>query len=55
VPFYAIRLMGGTLYLCGMLVMAYNVYKTVVGETAVNPEIPKDLVKSLPAAAVVTA
>jgi cytochrome c oxidase cbb3-type subunit I len=55
VPFYAIRLIGGTLYLCGMFVMAYNVYKTVVGETAVNPEIPKDTVQSVPAAAVAAA
>jgi cytochrome c oxidase cbb3-type subunit 1 len=55
VPFYAIRLIGGTLYLCGMFVMAYNVYKTVVGETAVNPEIPKDYVQTVPAAAVATA
>jgi cytochrome c oxidase cbb3-type subunit 1 len=54
-PFYAIRLIGGTLYLCGMFVMAYNVYKTVVGETAVNPEIPKDYVQAVPAAAVATA
>jgi cytochrome c oxidase cbb3-type subunit 1 len=55
VPFYAIRLFGGTLYLCGMFVMAYNVYKTVVGETAVNPEIPKDHVQTVPVAAVATA
>lgn len=55
VPFYAIRLIGGTLYLCGMFVMAYNVYKTVVGEKAVNPEIPKDTVQSVPAGAVAAA
>jgi cytochrome c oxidase cbb3-type subunit 1 len=54
-PFYAIRLIGGALYLCGMFVMAYNVYKTVVGETAVNPEIPNDHVQSLSADAVATA
>jgi cytochrome c oxidase cbb3-type subunit 1 len=41
-PFYAIRLAGGLLYLSGMCVMAYNVFKTVVGEKAVNPEIPSD-------------
>jgi cytochrome c oxidase cbb3-type subunit 1 len=28
-PFYAIRLLGGVLYLCGMLIMAWNVWKTV--------------------------
>jgi cytochrome c oxidase cbb3-type subunit 1 len=27
-PFYVIRLVGGTLYLAGMLVMAWNVVKT---------------------------
>ena len=43
-PFYAIRLAGGLLYLSGMCVMAYNVFKTVVGEKAVNPEIPSDSV-----------
>ncbi len=41
-PFYAIRLAGGTLYLSGMLLMAYNVFKTVIGEKAVNPDIPTD-------------
>jgi cytochrome c oxidase cbb3-type subunit 1 len=30
-PFYFIRLMGGILFLSGMLVMAYNVWKTIVG------------------------
>jgi cytochrome c oxidase cbb3-type subunit I len=42
-PFYAIRLMGGLLYLSGMLLMAYNVFKTVIGQTPVNPVIPEDL------------
>lgn len=28
-PFYAIRLVGGILFLSGMLIMAYNVYKTL--------------------------
>ncbi len=27
-PFYVVRLLGGVLYLAGILVMAYNVYKT---------------------------
>jgi cytochrome c oxidase cbb3-type subunit 1 len=27
-PFYAVRLLGGALVLSGMLVMAYNVWKT---------------------------
>jgi len=55
VPFYAIRLLGGALYLVGMLVMAYNVYKTVVGETAVNPTIPNDVAQPVPAVAAANA
>ncbi|HBI82512.1 MAG TPA: cytochrome C oxidase Cbb3, partial [Alcaligenaceae bacterium] len=39
-PFYAIRLLGGTLYLGGIVLMGYNVFKTVVGNKVVNPEIP---------------
>jgi cytochrome c oxidase cbb3-type subunit 1 len=45
-PFYAIRLLGGLLYLAGMLVMAWNVFKTVAEAQPVQPLIP------LPAAAV---
>jgi hypothetical protein len=37
-----------------MLVMAYNVYKTVIGEKAVNPVIPKDLAQQ-PMSSVVAA
>jgi cytochrome c oxidase cbb3-type subunit 1 len=39
-PYYTIRLLGGLLYLSGMLVMAYNVWKTVVGHRAVDATIP---------------
>jgi cytochrome c oxidase cbb3-type subunit 1 len=39
-PFYAIRLLGGLLYLAGMVVMAYNVVKTVAGSRAVEAPIP---------------
>jgi cytochrome c oxidase cbb3-type subunit 1 len=39
-PFYAIRLLGGLLYLGGMLVMAWNVYKTIAGVKAVEAPIP---------------
>ena len=39
-PYYAIRLLGGLLYLSGMLIMAYNVWKTVVGHGAVDATIP---------------
>jgi cytochrome c oxidase cbb3-type subunit 1 len=30
-PFYFVRLLGGLLFLFGMFIMAYNVYKTVAG------------------------
>ena len=39
-PFYAIRLLGGVLYLAGMLVMLYNVWKTVAGTKPVDAPIP---------------
>ena len=38
--FYAIRLLGGLLYLSGMLIMLYNVMKTIAAASAVNAEIP---------------
>lgn len=28
-PFYAMRSLGGTLYLVGVCIMVYNIYKTV--------------------------
>jgi cytochrome c oxidase cbb3-type subunit I/II len=37
-PFYAMRAVGGTLFLIGMLVMVYNVYKTVKTGTLVADE-----------------
>jgi cytochrome c oxidase cbb3-type subunit 1 len=39
-PFYVIRLVGGLLYLSGMLVMAWNVWKTIAGQRAVDAPIP---------------
>jgi cytochrome c oxidase cbb3-type subunit 1 len=39
-PFYAIRLLGGALFFVGMLVMLYNVLKTVGGHQAVDAPIP---------------
>ena len=30
-PFYRVRLLGGTLFLVGMLVMVYNVWMTIRG------------------------
>ena len=38
-PFYAIRLLGGTLFFSGMLIMAYNVWKTVSSGKAVDAPI----------------
>jgi cytochrome c oxidase cbb3-type subunit 1 len=38
-PFYAIRLLGGTMYLAGMLIMAWNVWKTVAGSKAVDAPV----------------
>ncbi len=39
-PFYVIRLAGGLLYLSGMLMMAYNVAKTIGAGRAVDDPIP---------------
>jgi cytochrome c oxidase cbb3-type subunit 1 len=37
-PYYVMRVAGGALYLVGMLVMIYNVYKTIRGD--VRAEVP---------------
>ena len=39
-PFYAIRLAGGVLYLTGMVVMAWNVTKTLLAGRAADAPIP---------------
>jgi cytochrome c oxidase cbb3-type subunit 1 len=39
-PFYTIRLLGGLLYLSGMLLMFYNMVKTISGSRAVEAPIP---------------
>jgi cytochrome c oxidase cbb3-type subunit 1 len=39
-PFYAIRLLGGVLYLAGMLIMAWNVFKTVAAAAPAEARIP---------------
>jgi cytochrome c oxidase cbb3-type subunit 1 len=39
-PFYVIRLVGGLLYLAGMVVMAYNVWKTIAGRRPADAAIP---------------
>ena len=38
-PYYVIRLCGGLLYLSGMLMMAYNVWKTIAGRQAVEAPV----------------
>jgi cytochrome c oxidase cbb3-type subunit 1 len=40
-PFYFVRLLGGILFFTGMLVMAYNVWKTVAAGRAVDAPIPQ--------------
>lgn len=39
-PYYVMRLLGGVLYLSGMLVMAWNVYKTVAQGRATTVAVP---------------
>jgi cytochrome c oxidase cbb3-type subunit I len=39
-PFYVIRFAGGLLYLGGMLLMAYNSFKTITGRQTVDDSIP---------------
>jgi hypothetical protein len=39
-PFYAIRLLGGVLYLGGMLIMAWNCWKTLAAGKAADAPIP---------------
>jgi cytochrome c oxidase cbb3-type subunit 1 len=57
VPFYLIRLLGGLLFLGGVLIMAWNVWKTCRGASAVNPAVPADTPQpgAAPAAAPATA
>jgi len=39
-PYYSIRVLGGVLFLSGMLIMGYNVWRTVAGKEAVDALIP---------------
>jgi cytochrome c oxidase cbb3-type subunit 1 len=43
-PFYAIRLLGGLLYFAGMLIMAWNVFQTVISSKPVEAPIPAPVV-----------
>jgi cytochrome c oxidase cbb3-type subunit I len=38
-PYYTIRLLGGLLFFSGMLLMAYNMVKTIAGGHAVNAPV----------------
>ena len=49
-PYYVIRLLGGVLFLAGMFIMAYNMWKTVAGSTAVDAQIPEFHARTAPAA-----
>ncbi len=40
-PFYVIRFIGGALFLAGMLLMAYNLWKTIQSGSAVDAPIPQ--------------
>ena len=40
-PYYLIRVIGGALYLSGMVIMAYNVFRTISLGKAVDAEIPQ--------------
>jgi cytochrome c oxidase cbb3-type subunit 1 len=40
-PFYFVRFLGGALFLVGMLVMAYNVAKTISGARPVDAPVPQ--------------
>ncbi len=39
-PFYMVRFLGGVFFLSGMLLMAYNLWKTIAGATPVVQAIP---------------
>ena len=39
-PYYVIRFLGGVLYLSGMVLMAYNMYRTIMQGKPVDAEIP---------------
>ena len=41
-PFYLIRFIGGAMFLSGMFIMAYNVYKTIKGSEPSNILVPQN-------------
>ena len=46
-PFYVIRLIGGILFLSGMLLMAFNLYRTMSAGQPVNASIPQPVQSSI--------
>jgi len=40
-PYYIVRLLGGALFFSGMLIMAYNMWKTIKGSTPADDAIPQ--------------
>lgn len=40
-PYYMVRLLGGTLFFIGMLIMAYNMWKTIAGSQPADAAIPQ--------------
>ncbi len=40
VPYYIVRFCGGLMFLTGMLIMAYNMLRTIIGATPAVAEIP---------------
>jgi cytochrome c oxidase cbb3-type subunit 1 len=44
-PFWTIRLVGGLMFLAGMLIMLYNVLKTVVGKQAYDAPVVAPVVQ----------
>ncbi len=40
-PYYTVRFLGGVLYLAGMLIMAWNVWKTVSGARPAEAPVPQ--------------
>jgi len=38
-PYYVVRFIGGTMYLGGMLLMAYNIWRTIFGSTERAPAV----------------
>jgi len=40
-PFYFVRFLGGVVFLSGMLLMAYNVWKTVAGSQPAEDAVPQ--------------